>query len=712
LSGSEKRIKELQKIFNSPDRYGKGLDWTGYTVHDAANILRRYLNQLPEPIIPLDFYDRFREPLRGYQSHAVGLMDGPSEATSKFDPERVIKTYQLLITHVPPLNRQLLLYILDLLAVFASKSDLNKMPTENLALIFQPGILSHPNHNMAPAEYRLSQDVLIFLIEHQDYFLIGMQGTAADEKTVQEVESGPPTPQNRSSTPRHSKSTVVRSGSNSSRTGGVRRSVSASSRRSKNSAAQSPVGSDYQTPTASPVVGPGVQRSNTLPPAHSPNLGPGRFGWTKGSGKSTPDSIVENFEAEKEVDVKSEKKPVQHRLQEVLSPTDGVFPASIPIPDEASPEPKSTPARGLGASRQTPGSLALPNPSFHSPAAEQTTPTGAAKGFGLFGARSPPLDGRKPNKLQKKRGAGSPFPSAHSSTNSLPDAAVQADQMAASSQQLASNPSLLTPPREHVPLHDSPALKSPPPIGGNLKPSMSPAASYRSQSDLEAPEHLQLQNESADASGGKRHYFFARDRKADAASRQQATSVGSNGLAQRSRSSVLSGDDRKSTSIDRSATQQSTEAGPTSDSERESRKEKNPVRWIKGKLQDFADKFDHPERTRDERRMVSPTRGGQQQHQSMAMGTAALKPGSASPRRQHQPGEPRSSMQHRPSGESRQSELSGGRGKSFDVPRAATQAASPLRLSQEAPARSLSPPVTSAEPGAAPMVVQAPAGGK
>src|ERR1700744_144567 len=67
LSGSARRIKELQEIFDSPERYGKGLDWTGYTVHDAANILRRYLNQLPEPIVPLEFYESFREPLRVYQ---------------------------------------------------------------------------------------------------------------------------------------------------------------------------------------------------------------------------------------------------------------------------------------------------------------------------------------------------------------------------------------------------------------------------------------------------------------------------------------------------------------------------------------------------------------------------------------------------------------------------------------------------------------------
>src|ERR1700761_9381080 len=107
LSGSAKRIKDLQAIFNSPDRYGKGLDWTGYTVHDAANVLRRYLNQLPEPIIPLEFYSRFREPLATPPEGQEVLL--------------AIRSYQRLISQLPPLNRQLLLYILDLLAVFASK---------------------------------------------------------------------------------------------------------------------------------------------------------------------------------------------------------------------------------------------------------------------------------------------------------------------------------------------------------------------------------------------------------------------------------------------------------------------------------------------------------------------------------------------------------------------------------------------------------------
>ena len=85
--------------------------------------------------------------------------------------EETVQTYRNLIGELPKLNGQLLLYILDLLAVFAENSVANLMPATNLAAIFQPGLLSHPDHNMSPQEYRVSQEVLTFLIEHQDRFL-------------------------------------------------------------------------------------------------------------------------------------------------------------------------------------------------------------------------------------------------------------------------------------------------------------------------------------------------------------------------------------------------------------------------------------------------------------------------------------------------------------------------------------------------------------
>lgn len=89
--------------------------------------------------------------------------------------EEAIRRYKALIRSIPPINQYLLLYVLDLLSVFARKSDINLMTAPNLALIFQPGVLAHPVHAMRPREHVLSQHVLEFLIEHQDHFLVGMQ---------------------------------------------------------------------------------------------------------------------------------------------------------------------------------------------------------------------------------------------------------------------------------------------------------------------------------------------------------------------------------------------------------------------------------------------------------------------------------------------------------------------------------------------------------
>lgn len=64
VSGANKRINQLQEIFDNPPRYGKDLDWTGYSVHDAASVLRRFLNAMPEPVIPESLFRDFVTVLR------------------------------------------------------------------------------------------------------------------------------------------------------------------------------------------------------------------------------------------------------------------------------------------------------------------------------------------------------------------------------------------------------------------------------------------------------------------------------------------------------------------------------------------------------------------------------------------------------------------------------------------------------------------------
>lgn len=64
ISGSTRRMKELQDIFDRPPSYGRDVVWGPWSVHDAASVLRRYLNQMPEPVVPAELYDDFRNALR------------------------------------------------------------------------------------------------------------------------------------------------------------------------------------------------------------------------------------------------------------------------------------------------------------------------------------------------------------------------------------------------------------------------------------------------------------------------------------------------------------------------------------------------------------------------------------------------------------------------------------------------------------------------
>lgn len=360
------------------------------------------MNDLPEPVVPLDLYEKFRDPLRGATKSAVGDADGP-QFIDDFDVEGAIVKYQQLIKELPPLNRQLLLYILDLLAVFAAKADENRMNSQNLAAIFQPGMLSHPMHAMAPEEYRLNQCVLIFLIENQDHFLIGMQGTAADEKTVQEVQQGTPAIVAPASPGTSRKSGVHRSASNASagaesvsREGKIRRNKSTSSRHSRQSNGAPSPGSPAMPTTPSS----GLARSNTVPSKRSPALQSGRFGHTRNETMGVPPSP----------------------LTPVIPPT-----ASIPAPptveEVATPESKEQPDPMGTAGGLTPAHAAersqerLLDPKL---VPEVVTPSKERSLHGLF-QRSPDSGEKKqPNKLRKKRVPSSTNPSAASSTTSLP----------------------------------------------------------------------------------------------------------------------------------------------------------------------------------------------------------------------------------------------------------------------------------------------------
>lgn len=170
INGSEKRMKELRQQFDTPPQYGKDIDWAGYNVHDAASLLRRFLNLMPEPIIPFDRFAEFREVL----------------ARPDVNVEAAIGAYRSLITSCPPATQYLLLYILDLLAVFERMSDVNRMSAGNLAIIFQPGMLSHPTVR-SKEEHQFAVRVVEFLITHQDHFVLALSAPPPEDMRPEEL---------------------------------------------------------------------------------------------------------------------------------------------------------------------------------------------------------------------------------------------------------------------------------------------------------------------------------------------------------------------------------------------------------------------------------------------------------------------------------------------------------------------------------------------
>lgn len=173
-NGNPVRVKQLQDLFEAPPRYGKGLEWDPFTVYDCATVLLRYLKSLPEPIVPYDLYGSFIDRMR---PHITWQLDSPEP---DIDGDALLPIAQDLIKKLPPLNRHLLLYLLDLLAVFAAKSDTNKMTTLRLTNSFQPCFLSGTPEQMDADAHELASWIVVFLIDNQDYFLLGMNSAGTD----------------------------------------------------------------------------------------------------------------------------------------------------------------------------------------------------------------------------------------------------------------------------------------------------------------------------------------------------------------------------------------------------------------------------------------------------------------------------------------------------------------------------------------------------
>ncbi|KAL0993848.1 hypothetical protein UPYG_G00114690 [Umbra pygmaea] len=120
--GQATLVKELQDAFDAGEKpsFDSSTD-----VHTVASLLKLYLRELPEPLVPFSRYQDF-------------LKCGQKIL---FERKQGLQELQCLLQDLPVANFNLLNYICQFLNEVQSYSSSNKMNTQNLATVFGPNIL-------------------------------------------------------------------------------------------------------------------------------------------------------------------------------------------------------------------------------------------------------------------------------------------------------------------------------------------------------------------------------------------------------------------------------------------------------------------------------------------------------------------------------------------------------------------------------------------
>ncbi|XP_035255843.1 rho GTPase-activating protein 22 isoform X2 [Anguilla anguilla] len=174
MPGQANLVKELQDAFDCGD---KPLFNSNTDVHTVASLLKLYLRELPEPVVPFSQYQDF---LTCAQLLAKDEEDGIEELAKQ------VKT-------LPLANHNLLKYICKFLDEVQSHSSQNKMSVQNLATVFGPNILRPKMEDPMSMMEGTSQvqHLMTVLIREQARLYRGPDGEASSAGPLGDVRAPP-----------------------------------------------------------------------------------------------------------------------------------------------------------------------------------------------------------------------------------------------------------------------------------------------------------------------------------------------------------------------------------------------------------------------------------------------------------------------------------------------------------------------------------------
>ncbi|XP_049987597.1 GEM-interacting protein isoform X1 [Alexandromys fortis] len=141
VSGSRVRVERLCQAFEN----GRVLvELSGNSPHDITSVLKRFLQELTDPVVPFHLYDAFIS-----LAKTLHADPGDDPGTPSPSPE-IIRSLRTLLVQLPPSNYSTVRHLVAHLFRVAARFEENKMSANNLGIVFGPTLLRPPDGPRAP----------------------------------------------------------------------------------------------------------------------------------------------------------------------------------------------------------------------------------------------------------------------------------------------------------------------------------------------------------------------------------------------------------------------------------------------------------------------------------------------------------------------------------------------------------------------------------
>ncbi|XP_056017670.1 rho GTPase-activating protein 24-like isoform X2 [Ostrea edulis] len=180
LPGRNLLIKELKERFDSAERVV--FDIEEVDVHTVASLLKLYLRELPQSVIPAEYYQKFMNIALRFQG-----------AQAPEDKQKAIVDLQLSITEIPSDNFNVLSFLCKFLALVGRNSDVNKMTVLNIATVFGPNIIRNVSEadsaELLMATADITQQLVFMMIEYEKEVFVEKQLEAVPIGNLLDLET-------------------------------------------------------------------------------------------------------------------------------------------------------------------------------------------------------------------------------------------------------------------------------------------------------------------------------------------------------------------------------------------------------------------------------------------------------------------------------------------------------------------------------------------